>query len=102
MAHIDRDKLLKDISESVVFSGRSGIPSAEVRDANKVIDRIKSAPAADVVEVVRCKDCVYRVPINERQFSYKGKPAMHCVIHSRLCSENEYCSYGERRETDVE
>ena len=63
---------------------------------------IEKQPTADVVEVVRCKDCVYRVPINEQQFSYKGKPAMHCVIHSRLRSENDYCSYGERRETDAE
>lgn len=51
MAYIDRDKLLKDISEGVVFTVRSGKPSAEIRGANKVIDRIKNAPAADVVEV---------------------------------------------------
>ncbi len=51
MAYIDRDFLLKDIDESVVFSVRSGKISSEIRGANKIVDRIKNAPTADVVEV---------------------------------------------------
>lgn len=51
--YIKRDDLLQDISETVVFTVRKGapLPNAEMRGANKVIDRIKSAPTADVVEV---------------------------------------------------
>ena len=49
--YIERKALLKDISESVVFTVRGDKPSLEIRGANKVIDRIKSAPTADVVEV---------------------------------------------------
>ena len=49
--YIEREALLKDIEESVVFTVRDGRPSAEIRGANKIIDRIKSAPATDVVEV---------------------------------------------------
>ncbi len=102
MAHIDRDNLLKDISESVVFSGRSGIPSAEVRGANKVIDRIKSAPAADVAEVVRCKDCKYC----EHSYPAKaiGEEALegwYCNIFRQWRKPDDFCSYGERRETDA-
>ena len=48
---IDRDLLLKDIDESVVFTVKSGFISPEMRGARKVIDRIKNAPTADVVEV---------------------------------------------------
>lgn len=57
--HIKRDDLLQDISETVVFTVRKGtpLPNAEMRGANKVIDRIKSAPTVDVVEVVRCQNC---------------------------------------------
>lgn len=51
MAYIDRDLLLKDIEESVVFSVRAGVPSPELRGARKIINRIKNAPTADVVEV---------------------------------------------------
>lgn len=59
--YIEREELLKDINETVVFTVRNGVklPTSEMRGANKVIDRIKSAPTADVVEVVRCKDCVH-------------------------------------------
>lgn len=49
--YIEREALLKDISESVVFSVREGQPSLEIRGANKITGRIKAAPIADVVEV---------------------------------------------------
>lgn len=61
-----------------------------------IVNLINAISAADVVEVVRCKNCVNRVPIDERLYSHKGKPAMYCFVHSRLCGENEYCSYGEK------
>ena len=50
--YISRDALLQDISETVLFSvrGNAELPTAEMRGARKVIDRIKSVPAADVVE----------------------------------------------------
>ena len=51
MAYIDKDLLLKDIGESVVFSVRAGYISPELRGARKIIDRIENAPTADVVEV---------------------------------------------------
>jgi hypothetical protein len=51
--YIEREPLLQDISETVIFTVHEGtpLPNAEMRGANKVIDRIKSAKAADVVEV---------------------------------------------------
>lgn len=47
--YISREALLQDISDAVRFTVKSGEPSAEMRGANKIIDRIRSAPAADVV-----------------------------------------------------
>ena len=51
--YIEREALLQDIGETVLFSVRGGakLPTPEMRGSNKVIDRIKSAPTADVVEV---------------------------------------------------
>ena len=51
--YISLEALLTDIDETVIFSARKGttLPTAEMRGANKVIDRIKSAPTAYVVEV---------------------------------------------------
>ena len=43
---------------------------------------IENAPAVDVVEVVRCKDCVNAVQSNK------------CNLDSRLCSLNYYSDGG--------
>lgn len=49
MKYIDADALLADVDETVIFSVRSEKkPNAEMRGANKVIDRIRCAPTADV------------------------------------------------------
>lgn len=50
--YIEREALLKDISESVVFSPKESQNNSEIRGANKVIDRIKAAPTADVQKVI--------------------------------------------------
>ena len=49
--YINKGDLLKDIEDTVLFSGRPGHISAEARGARKVVERIRSAPVADVVEV---------------------------------------------------
>lgn len=52
--YIERESLLEDIEKSVVISARSeDKANAEMRGVRKILDRIKSAPTADVVEVVR-------------------------------------------------
>ena len=54
------------------------------------LDRI---PAADVAEVVRCKDCEYLVntTINANGF-------LICDISDMEIAPDDFCSYGERRE----
>ena len=44
MSLICKEDLLKDIEDTVLFSGRADHVSAEIRGANKVVDRIKVAP----------------------------------------------------------
>ena len=103
--YIEREALLKDIKESVVFTVRDGRPSAEIRGANKIIDRIKSAPATDVVEVVRCEDCKYSEPINRNISPYKyfREECVVCRCGSVVGDEpmvylpNHFCSYGRKR-----
>ncbi len=65
-----------------------------------ILDKIAELPAADVVEVVRCKDCKY---------------SKHWYRDKRLCRlwygeekpsapidvfDDGFCNYGERREDD--
>ena len=47
---------------------------------------IMDLPPADVVQVVRCDDCVY---YDSRRW---------CGLHSSVFDDNAFCSYGERKE----
>ncbi len=58
------------------------IPTVAIR----IMHDIKAIHAADVVQVVRCDDCVY---YGSRRW---------CELHSSVFDDNAFCSYGERRE----
>lgn len=45
----------------------------------------------DIVEVVRCKDCIYW---NERETNKKG--FVVCKATHMDCVEDDYCSFGEK------
>ena len=86
--YIDREALIKEIEKGIVFSGRlnSRMLRAELRGANLVVEKVKIAPTADVIPVVRCKDCVnYGI----------------CCHHKEECGgifdDDDFCSYGERK-----
>ena len=51
---------------------------------------VETAEAADVVQVVRCKDCA--IPHNR----WTGCPKLNGLV----TSPDFYCSYGERRKED--
>lgn len=56
---------------------------------------INSIPSADVVEVVRCKDCEHFEAINNDDHGWcKMISDLPCGISVRY--DNDYCSYGER------
>lgn len=50
--------------------------------------------AADVVEVVRCKDCKHRGWVQE---PCHGKTVHYCKLTETGVKDNDFCSYGERR-----
>lgn len=56
---------------------------------------INSIPAADVVEVVRCKNCRYYqdAKVNEKGF-------LICPASSMEITEADYCSYGEHMDKE--
>ena len=110
--YIEREALLHDIEQSVVYTAREKITSAEMRGAHKVIERIyiheptksefkrmaaqmlEKLPAADVAPVVRCRDCKY---------SYEGIDGLTCshgVCVDCEVPPNFYCAEGKRKEPD--
>ena len=73
-------------------------------DALHVIDSI---PAADVVEAVRCRECKYWSDEDGKLQRSDGALFARCKVHNYLLdgrhtgwcpTENDFCSYGERKE----
>jgi hypothetical protein len=92
--YIERDEAIRKAQDAcikIVFRilGR-GITQFDAAD---IVDVMESVPTADVVEVVRCKDCV----------NYCGFE--HCkngicdvdVVSKRAVYPDDFCSYGERK-----
>ena len=67
-----------------------------IQDAIKMISSAEYTPAADVAEVVRCKDCEYvRPTINVHTGEQAG---IWCALHDILnVSPDDYCSRGKKK-----
>lgn len=76
------------------------IPKGFFKDLNvpKLLNWLKSQPTADVVEVVRCKECVFW-DVEKTGLVDECVCKMHSVVkvHSRYTNPTDYCSYGERK-----
>ena len=57
---------------------------------------IDKEPTADVVPVVRCKDCKY-YKAQKQSVNWKNKKKYCCRVVALKVNENDYCSYGERK-----
>lgn len=54
-------------------------------------DFLNSQPTADVVEVVRCKDCLNAHLINNYPY---------CELWNFVMARDNYCSFGKRKENE--
>lgn len=68
-----------------------------------ITDAIKGIPSADVVEVVRCKDCKYSIVPESKlhifcRFWHDEVDSIHNPYYLDVGDEYNYCSYGERKE----
>ena len=84
--YIDADKLQEEFKE--LHGGKRSL-------------LIDIQPTADVVEVVRCKDCRW-YEINQLKQDgtedRRYKPSA-CMLFERTKDPNHYCSYGKRKDT---
>lgn len=62
---------------------------------NEALACVNMIPSANVVEVVRCKDCKH----HEDFLSDDGDKVL-CWVHDVdiVMAKNDYCSYGEKKE----
>lgn len=99
--YIDREKLIKRIqytkmSAFVPNCDEPIISDAVYKQGQAIKKIITEFRAADVVEVVRCKDCVYW-----ECRGYDGRcEAYHNGLIRDYTNYDDYCSYGERKEKE--
>lgn len=95
---IDADALKKELAISgscnnCAYSSIFGCLE-DIRAADVCIS-INEAPTVDAVPVVRCKDCIYW------QDNNGGYPHLMCRWNTdETPDEDDYCSWGERRDED--
>ena len=68
---------------------------------------LREAPTVDAVEVLRCRDCKYWGDEDDKLQDSDGVLFARCKVHNYLIdgrhtgwcpTENDFCSYGERKE----
>lgn len=96
-AYIDIYKVYEEACAGCWYHGDE-VGSCNLSEpCEKLVIAFASAPAADVVEVVRCENCEYvRPAINV----HTGKRAgIWCALHDILnVSPDDYCSRGMRKD----
>ncbi len=94
--YIDTDKLTNQIDEWLDSVGNALIGKG-LSYYGELMGCIEDTPTADVVEVVRCKDCKW---FGESTY-VGGRTYTGCKIWGcddlAPCEENDYCSCGERK-----
>lgn len=91
---------LKNIGDVPWFNGKNGLSFDQhqtlVACCKAFKEFVDQLPTADVVEVVRCKDCAHRVAL-PKQYDYNGHFAMVCLMRSKSVKHNGYCDEGVRK-----
>lgn len=89
--YIDRKAAVRTAVEAAteIFDCHTTLPLL------KVANKIRTIPAADVVEVVRCKDCEYLLFDTEY---CKPHNRGYCKFDDTIKQPNHFCGYGTRKE----
>ena len=85
MAYIDRDEVLQKMQNW--------------HTRERLIDCVRDMPTADVVEVVRCKDCKHcETNYPEKEPNKEPVMVLFCTRHMCGTLPSEFCSSGKRQE----
>ena len=97
------NKYIRAVVAAKAIAEKYGIPLGDL------VDTFSDIPAADVVEVVRCRDCKYWGDESGKLPRSDGVLFARCKVHNYLLdgrhtgwcpTENDFCSYGERKDGD--
>ena len=85
--YIRRDAAMKAVASQY---GACRSP-AQNRLLDEIRNKIRRMPAADVAEVVRCRNCAAW----KRNVGIADSPNGHCFEHDIETNGQDFCSYGE-------
>ena len=90
MAYVEKEKVL-EIAKDKYYSDFH----KSMADLTSLRELLEETPAADVVDVVRCKDCKYAFhhPLGYIYCHRDGRNAYEMVF-----KKDSFCSYGERKD----
>lgn len=92
--YIRREDAVEALDGKIIVTGHENA-DAVLQYMKDISNKIKSIEPADVVPVVRCKDCKHfyfadnRIPQEQRYV---------CEISGEIWKPDSFCSYGERKE----
>lgn len=100
--YIEREAAIEAVEAQCVDGKMYGRDDGEgtLVDAYDIIDAISDAPAADVVEVVRCGQCFYST--HEGELWICVHPDQYCDCGAKIVNPGYFCGYGRRCADNVE
>lgn len=67
-----------------------------------IADALSKYQSADMVEVVRCKDCIHGIPTRIDTVTWEFSDERYCNRHRMCHFEDYYCADGKRKEGGAE
>ena len=89
--YIDADKIVEAFYKTSEQTGKYNL------NVGTIDCCIHAVPPADVVEVVRCKDCKYVDKTRDGRFWCENGNAPFASDYAIQVKPSDFCSYGERR-----
>lgn len=93
---IDADKIVNGIA--LYMTENAYLNDTPLDELKMVANWITDAPTVDAVEVVRCRDCKHWD--SETWFCDNHSTFGHHGLEWNMFSEDDFCSYGERKDGD--
>lgn len=96
--YIERSELIRYVErQRVIIKDGTSVAEAMRIQGHAFRRAVESCPTADVVEVVRCRDCKYGEPKTCPITGVELLICRHRCVNSAV-EKDHFCSYGERRE----
>ena len=101
--YIERNKAINELRDIYEFENPTASGAFDEYATILVPRVLNNIPAADVVEVVRCKDCLFSFKDNDYKHGYMCykaiyHPSIGETRHRKLVQDCDFCSHGKRKE----